>query len=356
MKICLIGNNITNYVLANILTKKNFTVHIISTGLQKKNDSIRTLAISNSNLQFLRKFIPKIKINTWPSKKIKIFVENSHSKELFEFNSKNKQIFNLIKYNEFHNSLYRILKSERLVKFIKFKNLDSKLLEDKQYDFIINSNYDNFITKKFFFNSIKKNYLSTAFTCILNHSKLENNVASQIFTKYGPLAFLPLSSTRTSIVFSYNRNDNLSDKDFKKYVKQYNNLYKKIIFSRVEKSKLHFQILRKYFVKNILAFGDLLHKIHPLAGQGFNMTIRDIKVLSNLIDERISLGLEMNSELLDNFEKKTKSHNYIYANSIDFIYEFFKFDNKIKNSISDPIFKLFKKNNILNNLAIRLSD
>ena len=37
---------------------------------------------------------------------------------------------------------------------------------------------------------------------------------------------------------------------------------------------------------NILAFGDLLHKIHPLAGQGFNMTIRDIKVLLEIIKKR----------------------------------------------------------------------
>jgi len=354
MKICLIGNNITNYVLANVLTKKNFKIDIIGKSLPKKNDSIRTLAISNSNLQFIRKIVPKI--NIWPSKKIKIFVENSYSKELFEFNNKKKNVFNLIKYKEFYNSLYQNLKSDKLVKFIKIKNLDSNLFKEKKYNFIINSSYDNFITKKFFFNSIKKNYSSTAFTCVLNHSKLANNIALQIFTKYGPLAFLPLSNRRTSVVFSYNGKGDLSEKDFKKYVKEYNNLYKRIAFSRVEKSKLYFQILRKYFFKNILAFGDLLHKIHPLAGQGFNMTIKDIKILSNLIDERVNLGLEMNSELFDEFEKKTKSHNYIYANSVDFIYEFFKFDSKIKNLISDPIFKLFKKNNMLNSLATRLSN
>ena len=34
---------------------------------------------------------------------------------------------------------------------------------------------------------------------------------------------------------------------------------------------------------NILAFGDLLHKIHPLAGQGFNMTIRDMTNLIKII-------------------------------------------------------------------------
>ena len=48
--------------------------------------------------------------------------------------------------------------------------------------------------------------------------------------------------------------------------------------TKIEKFELKSLILRSYFHKNILAF-DLLHKIHPLAGQGFNMTIRDIKTL-----------------------------------------------------------------------------
>ena len=60
-----------------------------------------------------------------------------------------------------------------------------------------------------------------------------------------------------------------------------------------EMYNLKFSILRKYYYKNILSFGDLLHKIHPLAGQGFNMTIRDIKILSSIIDEKLKLGLEL---------------------------------------------------------------
>ena len=49
-------------------------------------------------------------------------------------------------------------------------------------------------------------------------------------------------------------------------------------------------MLRNYIHKNILAFGELIHRIHPLAGQGFNMTIRDIKSLSNIIDQKLYLG------------------------------------------------------------------
>ena len=50
---------------------------------------------------------------------------------------------------------------------------------------------------------MKKNYNSYAYTTILDHKKnLKNNTAIQIFTNKGPLAFLPISEFKTSIVYS----------------------------------------------------------------------------------------------------------------------------------------------------------
>ena len=73
-------------------------------------------------------------------------------------------------------------------------------------------------------------------------------------------------------------------------IKDNNQKYKIKKFMKLNKFKLQSSILRNYYYKNILAFGDLLHKVHPLAGQGFNMTIRDIKVLSKIIQNKIDLG------------------------------------------------------------------
>ncbi len=79
--------------------------------------------------------------------------------------------------------------------------------------------------------------------------------------------------------------------------------------------------MRNYYHKNILAFGDLLHRIHPLAGQGFNMIIRDIRDLSKIIQDKIELGIQLDSIILEEFEKKTKNSNFIFSNGVDFIYE-----------------------------------
>ena len=71
--------------------------------------------------------------------------------------------------------------------------------------------------------------------------------------------------------------------------------------------KLKSSNLRNYYYKNILAFGDLLHKIHPLAGQGFNMTIRDIKILSKIIQNKIDLGIQLDSFVFSKSSKKKQN-------------------------------------------------
>ena len=51
------------------------------------------------------------------------------------------------------------------------------------------------------------------------------------------------------------------------------------------------------------------------------MTIRDIKVLSEIIQNKIDLGMQLDSSILSEFEKETKNKNFLFSNSIDFIYE-----------------------------------
>ena len=78
---------------------------------------------------------------------------------------------------------------------------------------------------------------------------------------------------------------------------------------------------------------NILHKIHPLAGQGFNMSLRDIKILSELIDKRIKFGLDIDNSICHEFEKNIKDKNYIFSTGIDWIYELFNFESKINTCI-----------------------
>jgi len=96
--------------------------------------------------------------------------------------------------------------------------------------------------------------------------------------------------------------------------------------------------------------------VHPLAGQGFNMTIRDIKILSKILEENINIGNEDGETIANIFEKKTKHLNFIYGSGIDLINSFFKIDNRLNNKLSNPIFKILRNSNFINNYAEKLSN
>ena len=97
-----------------------------------------------------------------------------------------------------------------------------------------------------------------------------------------------------------------------------------------------------------MAFGDLLHRLHPLAGQGFNMTIRDIQDLSNLIDLKLKNGLDLDNSICKDFQNTTRYKNYLFSSGIDFIYEFFNLETKIDNNILSKSVRLIGKNKFLN--------
>ena len=355
MKICLIGQNLTNMILANVFEEKKLNVDIY---LNKKIQNIktnRTIALSSENFDYL-KFLTKSSIKTWKSKEIKIFTEGSQSREIINFNKKNKEVFNLISYSKLNEIFFNKIKKS---KFIKLNHLDTSnpfiLKKIANYDLVINSENKNFISNKFFTNKIKKNYGSRAYTFIINHRHKDNDIAIQVFTKFGPLAFLPLSNTKTSIVFSY-KGVKIDDEKIIDIFKKYNSFYSLTKINKIENFNIGFEMLRNYTYNNILAFGDLIHRIHPLAGQGFNMTIRDIKTISKIVNDRISLGLPIDISVAKDFQISSKHLNYLYGKAIDGIYEFFRLDNNINNSISKPVFRILNKNSLFKKYSTILSD
>jgi 2-octaprenyl-6-methoxyphenol hydroxylase len=114
--------------------------------------------------------------------------------------------------------------------------------------------------------------------------------------------------------------------------------------------------LRSYYHNNILAFGDLLHKVHPLAGQGFNMTIRDIKILLEIIINRSDTGLSLDSSVNLEFQRRQKHKNFIFSTSVDFIHEFFNIETKLKTSIISKSVKLISNYPIINRIFTKIAD
>ena len=139
-------------------------------------------------------------------------------------------------------------------------------------------------------------------------------------------------------------------------IHQYNFKYKIKKIEKIESFKLSSLSLRSYYHNNILAFGDLLHRIHPLAGQGFNMTIRDIKYLIKIIDHRINLGLPIDQSINYEFEKKLKHKNFIFSNGINLVHEYFKLESKLKNPFLSRSVQVLGKNYSINRMITKIAD
>ena len=169
------------------------------------------------------------------------------------------------------------------------------------------------------------------------------------------MAFLPISNKKTSIVYSVH-NSNNREENIKKLIKDKNFNYKIRNIEKINSFELKFLNLRSYYHNNILAFGDLLHKVHPLAGQGFNMTIRDIKILLQIIKKRLDVGLSLDSSVNLEFQKKTKHKNFIFSNGIDLIHEFFNIERKTKTNFLSKSVKLIGNHPSINRMFTKIAD
>ena len=360
MNICIIGDGLTSLSLAKNLINKKISVDFYHRHKIENLSTSRTIGISKDNFEFFQKKIHKIPNKFfWEIKKIEIYSEKLEKENLLRFENDKNKLFYMVK----NHHIYELLKNKiSKSKFFKEKIIKTnfsydELIKKNKYDLIINCDSNNLLSKKYFTKKITKDYDNFAYTTILKHKKIENEVATQIFTRRGPIAFLPISNTETSIVCSLDtKNKKYNDSEVLDLINKNNPKYNIQRMLKLSCFKLSSSNLRNYHYKNILAFGDLLHRIHPLAGQGFNMTIRDIKTLSKIIQNKISLGMQLDSSILNDFEKETKNKNFLFSNSVDFIYEVFNFDKKKKSKSFNKILKIIGKNKNLTNYFIKLAD
>ena len=354
MKVCILGNSLTALTLAKTLVNLQIDVEVLYVKKNLDFSKTRTIGISKSNIDFFNKKIICIDALLWKLRKIEIYSDNFSKEKLINFEKDNEQIFSIIQ----NHNLYKVLKNNLLKnKFYNSKFFNNKnLFFTKGYDLIINCDPYNVITKKYFSKKISKKYGSRAYTTIIKHDAITNDTALQIFTKEGPLAFLPISKNETSIVFSVHDTNDQQKMNIEKLIKDKNFRYKIKSIDEVQSHDLQSLSLRSYYHNNILAFGDLLHKVHPLAGQGFNMTIRDIKILSNIIKNRLDLGLPIDSSINIEFENNTKHKNLIFLNGVELIHDFFNFERKTKNNFLSKSVQKINKYPLINKMFTKIAD
>ena len=153
-------------------------------------------------------------------------------------------------------------------------------------------------------------YKQSAIVTTIGHEFVHNGSAHQFFFPGGPLALLPLTKNRSSIVWSDSSLASgaamsLNDSDFIDELSyRINGLLGKIkLLGPRQIFPLSLQMANRYTAKRLVLVGDAAHSIHPIAGQGLNLGLRDAAALADNVALSIRKGIDLGSEVIQEYEK-----------------------------------------------------
>lgn len=153
-------------------------------------------------------------------------------------------------------------------------------------------------------------YKQSAIVTTIGHEFAHNGSAHQFFFPGGPLALLPLTKNRSSIVWSDSSLASgaamsLNDSDFIDELSyRINGLLGKIkLLGPRQIFPLNLQMANRYTAKRLVLVGDAAHSIHPIAGQGLNLGLRDAAALADNVALSIRKGIDLGSEVIQEYEK-----------------------------------------------------
>lgn len=144
-------------------------------------------------------------------------------------------------------------------------------------------------------------YPQTAIVCTVAHQEPHRNVASEHFLPAGPFAILPLAHPcRSSIVWSERSRlaPFLMALDEDAFLAELKARFGDFLGTiRVVGPRfsypLSLQCADSFIAHRLALAGDAAHGMHPIAGQGLNMGIRDVAVLAEVIVDAARLGLDV---------------------------------------------------------------
>jgi 2-octaprenyl-6-methoxyphenol hydroxylase len=164
----------------------------------------------------------------------------------------------------------------------------------------------------------KINYNQYAIVCDIQHEKEHEGAAIEKFLPQGPFAILPkVGGYQSSIVWTCESKHvdailSLDAEARNEIIKQKfgEHLGSIEIISDIKFFPLELIHAKSYIGKHLALAGDSAHSIHPIAGQGLNLGMRDLDSLVALIKENMELGLSIGSQvMLEQYERSRQPDN-----------------------------------------------
>lgn len=177
-------------------------------------------------------------------------------------------------------------------------------------------------------------YQQTGIVVTVAHERDHHGVAQEFFLPSGPFAILPLTDNRSSLVWS-ERTDaapaflSLDEDDFRQEIENRFGPYlgKLEVVSKRWSYPLAFHLAQSYIAPRLALIGDAAHAIHPIAGQGYNLGVKDIAALADVLRDARELGLDIGSlSVLEDYQRWRRFDSATLALGTDLLNRLFSND------------------------------
>ncbi|WP_166418069.1 UbiH/UbiF/VisC/COQ6 family ubiquinone biosynthesis hydroxylase [Cochlodiniinecator piscidefendens] len=186
-------------------------------------------------------------------------------------------------------------------------------------------------------------YGQTALVCAIKHEKAHHGIAHQFFMPPGPLAILPLPDNRVSIVWSE------ETKTAEKIQAMTDDAYMDVLRPRFGDFlgdislagerftyPLNLTIAKSFTANRLALIGDAAHGVHPIAGQGLNLGLRDVGALAEVLIEARRRGEDIGAEgVLTRYEQWRRWDVETLVAATDTFNKLFSNDNGLLRAVRD---------------------
>ncbi|HXP98014.1 MAG TPA: UbiH/UbiF/VisC/COQ6 family ubiquinone biosynthesis hydroxylase [Telmatospirillum sp.] len=177
-------------------------------------------------------------------------------------------------------------------------------------------------------------YGQTAIVCTVAHARGHRNIAQEHFLPTGPFAILPLPGHRSSVVWTdkAERVPAIMAQDDAAFLAELGNRFGDFLGEiTVEGPRfsypLSLQFANAYSAERLVLVGDAAHGMHPVAGQGMNMGLRDVAALAEVLVEAKRLGLDLgHGSVLDRYVRWRRFDNLLMLGLTDGLVRLFSND------------------------------
>jgi 2-octaprenyl-6-methoxyphenol hydroxylase len=159
----------------------------------------------------------------------------------------------------------------------------------------------------------------------VEHERPHEGIAQEYFLPSGPFAILPMVGNRSSLVWT-EREDlapQMMKLDPPRFAAEVRARFTDYLGDVAPVGPrwsypLSLHLARSYIAPRLVLAGDAAHGIHPIAGQGLNLGLRDAAALAEILVDAMRLGLDIGAlHILERYERWRRFDNVVLAASTD---------------------------------------